>query len=288
MNIHTAIAVCHERLTALYEDEELPELSRLVVGEAMGMSHTELLLTDKGRVLTVSQYARLSEILLRLQAAEPIQYVLGKTFFYDHEFEVGPGVLIPRPETEQLCDLIVRAERLCTGLRFLDVGCGSGCIAISLAAAIPHSEAWAMDLSSEALAIASRNAERLLPERPIRFVQADMTQTSGLLSLIDVRFDLIVSNPPYIRPEEARQMRPNVLDYEPHSALFAPEGDPLFFYRHIAALAKDRLLDGGRIYLEVNEALAHDTAILFEGTLSQKARVVQDWKGKDRFVIVGA
>lgn len=286
MNIRTATDLCYNRLSILYESAELTGLVRLLLSEILGLSYTEMLLIDKDRVLTLAEHEHLVTALQRLETHEPIQYVLGKAYFHDYDFEVASGVLIPRPETELLCDEIIRKEHRQTGLRILDIGCGSGCIAITLANKLHKAEVWGLEMSSEALIIGQRNAGRLVANQNIHLLQGDITQSQPSRQLLGLQFDLIVSNPPYIRPEESQHMRPNVLQYEPHQALFAPPKDPLYFYRHIARFSQKHLTARGRIYLEVNEALAQEVAQLMQDELKLTAEVQRDWREKERFVYV--
>ena len=181
-----------------------------------------------------------------LRAARPMQYLLGETEFYGRSFRVDERVLSPRPETEELVDWIVRDERQAT--RLLDVGTGSGAIAISLALELPQAEVTAIDLSADALTLAAENAARL--GASVRFVEADALQ--GLAQRFAAEtFDLIVSNPPYVPDSDRLTMHRNVLDYEPHLALFVPDQDPLRFYRAIAQAAQQLLKPGGKLYFEI-------------------------------------
>ena len=198
----------------------------------------------------------LEESVRQLAAGRPVQYVLAHTEFCGMTFEVGEGVLIPRPETEEL--VAAAAAEAVAGTAALDVGTGSGCIAVSLARLIPDARVTAVDLSPQALAVARRNAVRLGAE--VRFVQADAL--AGLHELPDAAFDLIVSNPPYVPQSDRAAMHVNVRDYEPPEALFVPDDDPLRFYRAIGRAARRLLRPDGRLWFEIYERLADETARL--------------------------
>lgn len=209
-----------------------------------GLTMTDII---GGAVETLDE-SRLNEQLRRLQAGEPVQYVLGRTFFCGHEFRVRPGVLIPRPETEELvgvaCDRVARYGEI----HILDIGTGSGCIAISLALAIPDAQVEAWDVSDEALAIARENASHLGAK--VTFKKNDILKGNGAPSF--GKATLIISNPPYICEKERKDMEQRVLDHEPSLALFVPDDDPLLFYRAIAEYATRALTPKGLLLFEIN------------------------------------
>jgi release factor glutamine methyltransferase len=209
-----------------------------------------------------------------------VQYVLGTAHFAGLELEVTPATLIPRPETEELVQLIARAHAGRPGLRVLDVGTGSGCLAIALACELVQAQVLAVDISGEALAVARRNAARYAPE--VAFQQLDILTTTP--DIAPGTLDVLVSNPPYVRDSERAQMRDNVLSWEPATALFVPDADPLLFYKRLAELATVLLKPGGAVYLEINEALGTETAALFPETNFAAVRVVSDFFGRTRFV----
>lgn len=232
-----------------YGPAEGRALYRMVMEECFGLTHTDILL-GKDNEISEEQQQRLNEITGRLLKNEPIQYVLGRATFRGRSFEVCPGVLIPRPETEMLVDTV---SSICASMsasdyvpHILDIGTGSGCIAVSLA--MDGYRATAMDISTAALDMAARNATGLGAE--VEFIQEDILQPSPS----DFRWDIIVSNPPYVCLHEAAEMEPNVLLYEPHNALFVPDTDPLIFYRAISAYAMSHLTAGGWLCLEINRA----------------------------------
>jgi release factor glutamine methyltransferase len=197
------------------------------------------------------------------------------------ELEVTPATLIPRPETEELAQLIAQEQAGRAGLTVLDVGTGSGCLALAVAQALRPVRTVAVDISAEALAVARRNAARYAPE--VEFQQVDILHASPAGIALG-SLDVLVSNPPYVRDSERAQMRENVLDWEPGTALFVPDADPLLFYKRLAELATTLLRPGGAVYLEINEALGAETAALFPTAAFEQVRVVADFFGRTRFV----
>ena len=218
---------------------------------------------------------RITDIISRLRRHEPLQYIVGSACFHGHRFKVTPAVLIPRPETEQLIDMIVD-ENPASDLRVLDMGTGSGCIAISLARALKFAQVDALDVSRDALAVARENAALLKVK--VRFFESDMLSPQP-----SARYDIIVSNPPYVCWSERESMERNVLDYEPGQALFVPDNDPLLFYKAIAAYAAQSLERGGRLYLEINQRFGNEVKRLLEGNGFDEVRIIEDSYGKTRF-----
>jgi release factor glutamine methyltransferase len=224
--------------------------------------------------------ARLPELQTRLLAHEPVQYVLGTAHFAGMELEVSPATLIPRPETEELAQLIAQEQAGRAGLTVLDVGTGSGCLALAVAQALRPARTLAVDISEEALAVARRNAACYAPEAA--FQQLDILTT--MPDIAPGTLDVLVSNPPYVRDSERAQMRDNVLAWEPETALFVPDADPLIFYKRLAELAQMLLRSGGAVYLEINEALGAETAVLFPASEFEGVQVLNDFFGRVRFV----
>ena len=218
---------------------------------------------------------RIADIIARLRRNEPLQYIVGHALFHGHQFKVTPAVLIPRPETEQLVDLIID-ENPASDLRVLDMGTGSGCIAVSLARALKFPQVDALDVSRDALEVARENAVAL--KTKVRFFESDMLspQPPG-------RYDIIVSNPPYICWSEREAMESNVKDYEPGQALFVPDNDPLLFYKAIAPYAAQSLERGGRLYLEINQRFGNEMKRLLEDNGFDEVRIIEDSFGKTRF-----
>lgn len=219
-------------------------------------------------------------IINRLQKHEPLQYVLGCTHFFGLELEVSPAVLIPRPETEELVDLIVKENSRKENLRILDICTGSGCIPVALAAHLSCQTVYGLDISAPALAVARRNA--LKYKQRITWLEADILADSP--NLPSEKFDIIVSNPPYVLQKEKAMMRPNVLNYEPHLALFVPDADALLFYKKIAELGLAYLQRNGTLYLEINENQGTNLTQLLKSSGYGTVEMRQDMFGKDRFL----
>ena len=278
-HMNTLVSPTHirQRLQAHYEPGEATWLTRIVCNEVLGQSMTDYYL-GKDIVLSANKETELENILNRLCRYEPIQYIQGKARFLGRDFHVAPGVLIPRPETEELVERIVRDTP--AGAHVLDIGSGSGCISVSLALAIPGGTVTAWDISTEAIDIARGNAQALGAE--VRFVPCDVL---AVQPDADERYDVIVSNPPYVTERERDDMEPNVLEWEPALALFVPDNDPLRFYRRIADLGHQLLTPGGRLYFEINQAYGKAMTDMLHGQGYAHARVEKDSFGKDRFVI---
>jgi len=246
-------------------------------------------LTPVQRVLTGSltladdKFHAITEATKSLLKHIPLQYVTGKAYFGDMEFAVNSSVLIPRPETEQLVDLI--CSDLATRndhpyLRILDIGTGSGCIAITLKNKLPQATVSAIDISEEALKIARSNAEKYKAD--VEFIKSDiLTETQWEIL---TQYDLIVSNPPYVTLSEKQMMKSNVLDYEPHIALFVPDEDPLVFYRSILLFAKSKLSHSGCLWFEINEMFAAEMKDLAISQGFKKTNIIFDFHGKSRFL----
>ena len=257
-----------------YGDGEARALYELIMQRRFGLSRTDLLL-GKDTTLSANDKAELQIIVDRVAKGEPVQYVLGCEEFCGHTFLVGPGVLIPRPETQQLVGLV--RQNVPLGSRVLDVGTGSGCIAITLALDGYHVSA--IDVSDDALRIARRNAERLGAE--VEFVKQDIKAPSPLPLW---GLSAIVSNPPYVCQSEAGEMEDNVLQYEPHLALFVPDDDPLLFYRAIADFGRDCLADEGWLFFEANRLYCNQVGELLRQRGYEDVEVGKDQFDNDRFV----
>lgn len=272
-----------QSLEGLYPAGEITCLVRLLMERIGGIAPYQLL-AGKGKELSETEKERIREIVAALQKSVPVQYALGTACFYGREFIVNPSVLIPRPETEELVEIIlkdIRQKKHATPLRIADVGTGSGCIALTLAAEVKEAQVTAVDISAEALATARANAARLKVNAT--FIQADiLSDTAG--DTIPGGFDLIVSNPPYVMASEKKEMEKNVLDYEPHLALFVDDGDPLLFYRHIARFGKKRLHPGGRLYFEINARCGEATTRLLQTEGYRDITLIRDMCGKDRMI----
>lgn len=271
------VAYIRSRLQPYYTAEEVSALSRIVCCDLLGQAPTDYYL-GKDIVLSSKKEQELEDILQRLSRFEPLQYIEGRTLFLGREFWVAPGVLIPRPETEELVELMLK--EIPADARILDVGTGSGCIAISLAKELPDALVTAWDVSPEALSVARANARKL--QADVRFVECDV-----LACQVDEvgLYDVIVSNPPYVTEAEKADMEPNVLQWEPSLALFVPDDDPLRFYRRIAVLGRDMLADGGWLYFEINRAYGREMVEMLRTMGYVGVRVEKDLSQNDRFVI---
>lgn len=273
------VTVSHIRsaLQECYPPREAANLSRIVCCEMLGQSHIDYYL-GKDMILSPKDEKELESILSRLCNFEPIQYVQGAARFLGRTFRVAPGVLIPRPETEELVERML--EEVAPASRILDIGTGSGCIAVTLSKELPEAEVTAWDISGEALAIAGDN-NRLL-QTSVQFVQRDVLTYQPTE---DECFDVIVSNPPYVTETEKKDMDPNVLNWEPSGALFVPDSDPLRFYRRIGELGRSMLTVGGRLYFEINRAFGEAVASMLRKQGYTNVRIRKDISGNDRYVI---
>lgn len=250
--------------------------SRYDEGEAKAMFR--ILQQDLGQSANLED--ELNSLLPQLLTGRPFQYVLGKAWFYGMPLSVNEAVLIPRPETEELVDRMVKSH-LSNSPRIIDIGTGSGCIALALKKSLPDAEVYAMDISGEALEVARRNANSLGLE--INFIQADILEWELVVDS-DLRFDLVVSNPPYITPKEKLDMEKHVLDFEPDLALFVPEESPLLFYQHIADFARHHLLPDGKLYFEINQKYGRDIRELLSKKGFNNVRIMKDMQGVDRII----
>lgn len=277
------LSYIRESLHGIYPDSEISALTRLIMERVCHlMPHHLLFCRDK--VLAEEEKERIREIVGRLKQMEPIQYILGTADFFSLLFEVNPSVLIPRPETEELVDRILAEtpDRKTARIRVLDIGTGSGCIAIALKKHLPEASVTALDVSEAALEVARRNAKR--NNVAVTCLQADVLQMEEFKQAVPVMQDVIVSNPPYVRESEKEEMEQNVLANEPHLALFVPNEDPLLFYRQIARFGRDRLKKHGRLYFEINAAFGERTVRLLEAEGYTNVKLYQDLAGRDRMV----
>lgn len=263
-----------EAIAELYGEVEARQIAEMVVLECGAISRNELLV-EPDKELVINDIDRIISELLKWR---PVQYVIGHEEFDGLMFEVSEGVLIPRPETEELVAWVASETEY--GARILDVGTGSGCIAISLGRRVRDSRVWAMDISDVALDIARRNGLR--NGSTVEFVKGDAL--ADFSSLVDEKLDVVVSNPPYIPRSDASQMRRNVTDYEPDTALFVENSDPLIFYRSIARTARRMLKPGGKLYYEIYELYAAQMCAMLEAEGYTDVVVREDFRGKQRMV----
>lgn len=258
--------------------EELSAIVRAVCCDILGISTSTYYLKEE-LTLTDEQKGRLDDTISRLQQGEPLQYIEGKAPFCGMDFLVTPATLIPRPETTELVDWVA-LDNTMQNPRILDLGTGSGCIAISLSKRLPQATVEACDISHEALEIAKENGVR--NEAKVSFFYHDMLD---LATPLPHSYNILVSNPPYIKQSEAAEMEDHVTQWEPHTALFVPDDDAMRFYRAIAEIGQtDALLPGGSIYVEINQALGEETAALFEGYGYKEVELRKDIYGNDRMV----
>ncbi|WP_305982969.1 peptide chain release factor N(5)-glutamine methyltransferase [Roseivirga thermotolerans] len=262
-------------LANLYEERELTALARHYLHDRFHVDSIKLALNSPVHF----DEKLMSHDLKLLRAATPLQHVVGFGVFYGRRFKCGPDALIPRPETEELVSWVIQGigELKDSQVRVLDIGTGTGCIPITLALERKGLKVEGFDISSEALALAQKNAEQLKAD--VTFSRLDILQEN----LIG-RYHVIVSNPPYIPESDKAQMHSNVLDYEPGLALFVPNNDPLLFYRVIAQKAMPALLEGGSLYFEIHEAYGHEVMKLLESEGYQNVSLKQDMQGKDRMI----
>jgi len=269
-----------EALLPFYDEMEAESFFYLLLENKHQLRRIDLGL-DVDSVFSENEILNWNAILEKLKIQIPIQYIIGTTHFYGLEFFVDENVLIPRPETEELVDWIVKLNSKLSkkkNLKILDIGTGSGCIAISLAKNIPNSEVFAIDVSENALAIAKKNA--ILNKVPVTFLHKNILETKNLSR----KFDIIVSNPPYVRNLEKAEIKPNVLDNEPHLALFVPDNDPLIFYKKIAELAAANLNPNGQLFFEINQYLGKETQELLESIGLKNIELRKDIYGNDRMI----
>ena len=316
MTIREAKIYIRTELSDFYPENEISSFSRIIFSDLFRLSSVELISKEK-ESFGADNLTMLKETLVRLKNQEPLQYIIGHTEFYGLNFNVSPAVLIPRPETEELVDLIIEENKTSTastssvsenskisvsekGLKILDIGTGSGCIAVSLAKNLPNAQLFALDISSDALELAKSNAfdngvevsafDRLsqritepeLVEGGVSFIQDDILNYRK--EFYNETFDIIVSNPPYVTISEKQQMERNVLDFEPGLALFVDNDSPLIFYKAITKFAKQHLSANGKLYFEINEQFGKEVKEILLSFGFSDVEVVKDITGRDRIV----
>ena len=265
-----------EELKALYPQREIEGITYILLEHLLNYSKIEIQL-NKNEKIEQNNFERISEALVDLKRSIPIQYIIGETEFYDLRFKVNEHTLIPRQETEELVHAIINDNRV-VNPKILDVGTGSGCIPIVLAHNIVGANVSSVDVSEGAVITAKENA--LINKTEISFYHRDFLNWEDYSW--DKDFDIIVSNPPYVKESEKELMQKNVLAYEPHTALFVDDNDPLIFYRRIAEFAKSHLKKGGKLYFEINEALGCEMVELQESLGFTSVRLMKDLNGRDR------
>lgn len=268
----------HNRLQLLYPKSEINSFYFILLQHYANCSTADVL-ADENTLLLDNITQSIQQAITELQTAKPIQYILGETEFFSNRFFVDENVLIPRPETEELVDWVLHTYPDKTlPLHILDIGTGSGCIAVSLAKALPEAQVTAIDISPKAIAVAQRNAKR--NGTKIEFLQCDILQTKTLPQ----KYDVIISNPPYVRELEKSEMHNNVLSYEPHLALFVPNEHPLLFYEQIATLAQQYLTPKGTLFFEINQYLATEMQEMLTKKNFTQITIRQDLSGNDRML----
>ena len=267
----------HAQLMESYPKNEIDSFFYGLIDHYLEMSKIDFALYPN-RLLSISQMNELKSSLNQLKKQIPLQYIIGQTSFKGLSFRVTPSVLIPRPETEELVEWAIGSVKPNTAQRILDIGTGSGCIAISLATEFPEADITAIDISKSALQIAKKNAKK-------HQVSIDF-QSSNILEDFNTSdsYDLIISNPPYVTISEKKQMNANVLDHEPHSALFVPDSDPLLFYNAIGCFASQHLSNKGTLFFEINEQYGKSVVALLKELEFHDIELRKDFRGKDRMI----
>lgn len=273
-----------DALSEIYDIQEAKSLTWLSINASCKLERAKYL-SIREEEIPQPELNKLLEILKQLKISIPLQYILGETEFYDLKFKVNPSVLIPRPETEELVDWALITIREMKGesevLKVLDIGTGSGCIPISVKKYIPLADISAIDISKSALITAKQNAE--INQTEINFIEDDILNPNQVLFNKN-QYDVIISNPPYVRESEKLHMHQNVLNHEPHDALFVPDIQALKFYKAIADFALNYLKKSGILFLEINESLGNETVELLIKTGFKTAEIRQDMYGKDRMI----
>ena len=275
--MHPIVHEIRDALSGIYPPSEALSLAKMLLVEVFDFSTLELY-GGKDKEISGKRRDVLDEMIRRLKKNEPIQYIIGVESFCGLTFEVNPSVLIPRPETQELVGWIAGDCEGKEACRILDIGTGSGCIPVSLAHRLPKAEVESWDISEDALQVARRNAERNGVE--VLFRQKDVLKASP----DEARYDVIVSNPPYIAEKEKVDMEANVLDWEPSIALFVPDEDPLLFYRKIAQLGCSMLKEGGALYFEINRDYGQETIQMLEAMGYKEIELRKDSWGNDRMM----
>lgn len=266
-----------EKLTPLYDLLETESFFYIILEDLHQMKRIDLAL-NPGFSFSDEELEKWNSITEKLQKEIPMQYILGKAHFYGLEFEVNENTLIPRPETEELVEWIVKKNEFKGKIKILDIGTGSGCIAISLAKNLPNATVFAIDVSEKALETAKRNAVK--NEADVAFLLKNILEAEDL----GQNFDIIVSNPPYVRNLEKEEIKKNVLDYEPHLALFVEDDDALIFYRKIAELGQKNLVEKGQLYFEINQYLGTEMIDLLQAKNFKDIELRKDIYDNDRMI----
>jgi len=278
----TIFQFIEEQLRDFYSDDEIKSFSYTMLESVCRMDKSSVL-RHKDKQLSLNEHLRIQEIIEELKKYRPIQYITGKTEFYGLPFKVNENVLIPRPETEELIEQVLNGYKA-KGERYrvLDIGTGSGCIAVTLAKHLPEAEVFALDISEKTLEVARQNAR--LNQVEVYFFQYDILKNETFPFSSGV-FDCIVSNPPYVTCKEKAAMAKNVLNYEPHQAIFVPNENPLLFYERIADFARSQLKENGSLYFETNSLYGQAAAKMMEDKNFRSVKLLKDISGNDRILI---
>lgn len=281
MTLNEARTILTKELKNVYDSDELKNIIDLVLEHITGLPRIEQV-KNKVPYLTCTQLEDIDSITERLKNNEPIQYVLGEAWFAGMKFKVNKNVLIPRPETEELVDWIVKESQKSKvkSQKILDVGTGSGCIPVTLKKKLPDADVSAIDVCSESLFVATENTIALDAE--VNFILLDFLDEEKWKEL--GMFDIIVSNPPYVKQSEKESMHDRVTSFEPYLALFVPDNDALLFYRKLSSFASQHLNPGGSLFVEINEALGDEVADLFRSTGFADVQLKKDMQGKERMI----
>ncbi|MBR9915969.1 MAG: peptide chain release factor N(5)-glutamine methyltransferase [Algicola sp.] len=284
MRLRTILDIYHKELDALYGKQEVDSFFNLLIDHYLQLKRIHIVV-DPEYVITKSEEQPLFEALSALKLEQPIQYIIGVTDFYGLTFKVNTHTLIPRPETEELVSWILsdqKGNESVDPLQIMDIGTGSGCIAITLAKKLTNARVIGMDISEKALELSRENAISNMVD--LSFLQGDILNVTRSDHLLNHKLDVVVSNPPYVRHLEKAEMQNNVLNNEPHTALFVSDDNPLIFYKAIGEFAKDKLKPNGLLYFEINEYLGRETMTLLEQQGFKNIKLKQDMFGKDRMI----
>jgi len=276
-SIKKTILYLKSELNGFYPISDINSFIYLIFNHLFNYSKTDLFL-KQNTILPTNRINEINHIVSELKSFKPIQYILGVTEFYNLNFKIKPGVLIPRPETEELVQWVLSDHK--NGIyRILDIGSGSGCISISLAKNMNGSTVFAADISEDALSLTKENSK--LNNVDLQIFYLDIMRSNDQFK---EKFDIIISNPPYVTEKEKELMHKNVLDFEPHKALFVPDNDPLLFYRNIAQFALTHLNKNGKVYFEINEQFGKNITEMLEKFEFHEIQIKKDINGKDRMI----
>jgi len=269
----------HKELDSIYDEEEVDSFFFMLIDSYYDVSRIQLAMDSN---YAIDDSEKIIDALELLKQQKPIQYIIEETEFYGLPFKVNDNVLIPRPETEELVEWVLSKVDSNKSIHILDIGTGSGCIAVSLAKNLPKAKVYALDVSAKALIIAKQNAK--VNNVNVKFIEADILKKGDGGLEADVKFDIIVSNPPYVREQEKELMKANVLDNEPHLALFVKDEDPLIFYEAITKYASNNLTREGQLFFEINEYLGNAMIDLLKNNNFNNIELKQDIFKKDRMI----